>query len=1102
MRTKEIKYFICFLVMIFLFLTTISFVTGAFVPADPTTLTNSTGRFWINYTWIPGTGNTTDCYNISYNGTWDNTTCNTYRNESVGAHGYLDIKVYAYNNTGDTLSSENLTDNVTLPNNAVTISNVTAAYSINESKLLFIDATGTDADSDILTFSCNRTDLFTDFSMVTGAGNWTPGASDSGTYSVDFGVSDGYGSTSNQTTVITVADTKYIKIELVSFTPLTPLSVGTFNVTWLAEYGMSDLNNTSVSMVWKTQHIDGFRNWSMMMPYSDKAPDGWRPDNRNGDLNFETNDSITNGTIWEWAGVDENSTRLTISPVNSTHSYIYYNGTAQDSLNFKSWYLDRTDMEEAPKTVFEIYKNHYPVMKIYDPELYHGRDHIVGLFLDAAPFGALDPTVILRMWIGNSSFDPADNVDIEDSSNGAYVTAWNATSWQNHVYSPRPNSSYVRTYFNTSEVGINMTTGSYFYVVLISDTQPSKAFNLNVTNVASSTNKSFADTGVMWEGTTPYSFTPNMFLEVHEDDMYYHTKLYAANTDGLWNSSTPAATLIDVSKFPPTAPVVNYFYFNGVADYNMNSTYSGTFDINILPGHDPDGGVTNHNLTVHYKNLTYAGTINNTFSNGVSSVNVSFNSTEYSTLYEYTLRIIATDDESVSVTTWLGVNFSINYDNFSFTNSGITPATIRENDPFTVSVDVTDYDGNIDDVIVKINYNNYTMVNTINDTWTYTFTGTNVATRYYIENFYAQDDYGAWNSTTSALYIDAVSSTISGSSGRSSISPWISNEPLENILCFENGLIRNIKCDHRISYIVRDDECLKITSISFVPTSISREQPIYIEKLKSRSIFITETVPNYEIFNFNLYVGLLGYDSKTEQEKIFFKLRKTGIENAGLDEISIKLYKWSTEKKTWIRKYTELIDSDDDFYYYESDSGATSGNFAISGKKSIPKEKLSLLNEIASKIPGLGNMDLIIPDVIGKPVVNPFLHSIELFINNIIAEYLPSLVPKEDTKVIAFTITGSQGTVREGNDNLNLIMVSVFSLLIIGFLSFYYNSETWNVSMMVAIILIGVIYILFGNNMISILDSALINLLINIILISLISYSAPAIFEEFRRGIQ
>jgi photosystem II stability/assembly factor-like uncharacterized protein len=175
-----------------------------YIPPDPVSLRNTTGNFRVNYTWQAGAGNVTDSYNISINGTWTNGTTLTYSNDTVGPHGTSTIIVYAYNtSTGGTLSSGSLTDSVTIPNNPITITNTSDAI-VDEGMTVYVDYDFTDADSDTPTFGCNRTDLFTDFNTDTGSGTWSTGITDAGTYSVDFGVSDGQGSSDNYTMIITV----------------------------------------------------------------------------------------------------------------------------------------------------------------------------------------------------------------------------------------------------------------------------------------------------------------------------------------------------------------------------------------------------------------------------------------------------------------------------------------------------------------------------------------------------------------------------------------------------------------------------------------------------------------------------------------------------------------------------------------------------------------------------------------------------------------------------------------------------------------------------------------------------------------------------------
>jgi len=70
---------------------------------------------------------------------------------------------------------------------------------VNETETLLLDLNASDPDVDPLTYSCNRTDLFTDFDPVTGTGNWITDYDDSGVYWVDFGVSDSNSGTANET---------------------------------------------------------------------------------------------------------------------------------------------------------------------------------------------------------------------------------------------------------------------------------------------------------------------------------------------------------------------------------------------------------------------------------------------------------------------------------------------------------------------------------------------------------------------------------------------------------------------------------------------------------------------------------------------------------------------------------------------------------------------------------------------------------------------------------------------------------------------------------------------------------------------------------------
>lgn len=241
-----------------------------YIPPVPALLTNSQDNFWINYTWQAGSpGNITDNFNVSVNNFWTNGTTQTFNKTTVGPHGTSTIIVYAYNTSAEgSLSLTSVTDSKTLPNNPVTITN-TSDRTVNEGDTVYVDYDRTDADGDIPTFSTNRTDLFTGFNAATGQGTWVTGFSDAGTYYVDFGVSDGYGSISNYTMTITVNDVPQVYI------PPSPAIIdilqGNFwiNYTWLPGSGfITDSYNVSVNDFWTNGTTQTFN-------LSNVGPHGW-----------------------------------------------------------------------------------------------------------------------------------------------------------------------------------------------------------------------------------------------------------------------------------------------------------------------------------------------------------------------------------------------------------------------------------------------------------------------------------------------------------------------------------------------------------------------------------------------------------------------------------------------------------------------------------------------------------------------------------------------------------------------------------------------------------------------------------------------------------
>ncbi|NOR47892.1 MAG: DUF2341 domain-containing protein, partial [Methanosarcinaceae archaeon] len=120
--------------------------TGNVTPS-PKGLSHTTGEFWINHTWQAGSGHITDSYNVSLNGTWDNTSASTFRNNTLSAYDdWSNITVYAYNATYG-LSYSSVSEDVQLLEATVTISNEVVndtEIDVNESVKLSATVTSTD----------------------------------------------------------------------------------------------------------------------------------------------------------------------------------------------------------------------------------------------------------------------------------------------------------------------------------------------------------------------------------------------------------------------------------------------------------------------------------------------------------------------------------------------------------------------------------------------------------------------------------------------------------------------------------------------------------------------------------------------------------------------------------------------------------------------------------------------------------------------------------------------------------------------------------------------------------------------------------------------
>ena len=98
--------------------------TEATTPPTPVSLQSTTGKYWVNYTWSAGSpGPDTNGYNVSLdNGSWYNRTTTSLNVTGLGAEGWANITVWAFNETGSgNMSVSGVSDEVQAPADTVTV---------------------------------------------------------------------------------------------------------------------------------------------------------------------------------------------------------------------------------------------------------------------------------------------------------------------------------------------------------------------------------------------------------------------------------------------------------------------------------------------------------------------------------------------------------------------------------------------------------------------------------------------------------------------------------------------------------------------------------------------------------------------------------------------------------------------------------------------------------------------------------------------------------------------------------------------------------------------------------------------------------------------
>jgi hypothetical protein len=270
-----------------------------------------------------------------------------------------------------------------------------------------------------------------------------------------------------------------------------------------------------------------------------------------------------------------------------------------------------------------------------------------------------------------------------------------------------------------------------------------------------------------------------------ENDEQSHWEIWVGTSHGtsdMWNSGQLAGNdTNDVYGGSTLSGDVTYYVQVRTKDgIGWGFWAPGTFELTIPTNPTNFANTTgnfwvNHTWDIGANTDFFNVSVNGSWTNG--STNTYYNDSSLSPHEWSNITVYAHNTTSGVLSSGVSQNVQVPNNEPVISNARITPSAIRENDPFTVFVDINDSDGNPSSVLVKINYHNYTMVQGTGDTWSYIFTGTQVPTRYYVMDFYAEGDFGAWNTTNSSLYIDAVSSTGTGSTGGVSPTPTPTETP-------------------------------------------------------------------------------------------------------------------------------------------------------------------------------------------------------------------------------------------------------------------------------------------------------------------------------------
>ena len=438
---------------------------------------------------------------------------------------------------------------------------------------------------------------------------------------------------------------------------------GTIFVNYIVESD-NPLNLSSLAVLFGVNYTlgGGDMHSYLKVPSNSIADEGiYRAHNRNTTpyMNWESNDTITDGNVWQWSGGDINDFWIQNNTINSTHTWINVSGVASNVFP-SMFYLNRDSMYAVPKTGYEINQHQGIILKMFDLEGLRDRnnDYYVSMYFDTL-LESTTPTENIEMWYCNHTFDPTSD-DPTTCSCCVKMDEWDSTRWMDHeAWQPHNNVSYAKPLIAYAGQHPEIPPDEVVYIYLASSTQTSKSYMLNATNYDPCIcNITYAETETMWlynelsDISTPLAYTPSFYATFVRDYEEFVYQIYVANDQDSLGWSGIDNTTIGLSNVPPTHCVYNYYWWDNETDYNMTGIYKNNFWVNLTYGYDPDNGdELTHTLSLYDSDYNFVAFINDSLSGNATNIDIYSDISDYNS-GSYRFKIVSTDNENTTSVSW------------------------------------------------------------------------------------------------------------------------------------------------------------------------------------------------------------------------------------------------------------------------------------------------------------------------------------------------------------------------------------------------------------------------------------------------------------------